>query len=172
MTSIPEISARRSLILWAKFQIRVGPRPCVGPRSGREGEKCRPLDHMRHIPFIHQLCSHPTVITNSRYIQTCSSYFLHVVFTLHLCPAWNIAHLLYTHALFQNHFEVILSILCEFYELSKGKGVNNKHTLIASYHPRWNAAMANTTEPSGELGKNATAQATTTAKPTTQAQPR
>ena len=48
MTSIPEISARGSLILWAKFQIP------VGPRSGREGENCRPLDHMRQIPFINQ----------------------------------------------------------------------------------------------------------------------
>ena len=48
MTSIPEISACGSLILWAKFQIP------VGPRSGREGEKCRPLDHMRQIPFINQ----------------------------------------------------------------------------------------------------------------------
>ena len=58
MTSIPEVSARGSLTLWAKFQIPIGPRPFVGPRSGREGEKCQPLDHMRHIPFIHQLCSH------------------------------------------------------------------------------------------------------------------
>ena len=55
MKSIPEISARGSLILWAKCQIPVGPRPCVGPRSGREGEKCQALDHMRQIPFIHQL---------------------------------------------------------------------------------------------------------------------
>ena len=38
----------------AKFQIPVGPRP------GREGEKCRPLDHMRQIPFINPLCSHAT----------------------------------------------------------------------------------------------------------------
>ena len=48
MTSILEISARGSLILWAKFQIP------VDPRSGREGEKCRPLNHIRHIPFINQ----------------------------------------------------------------------------------------------------------------------
>ena len=52
MTSIPEISARGSLILWAKFQIPVGPRPCAGPRSGREGEKCRSLHHMRQIPYV------------------------------------------------------------------------------------------------------------------------
>ena len=82
MTSIPEISARGSLILWAKFQIPVGPRPCAGPRSGREGEKCRPLDHMRHIPFIHQLCSHPTLRPISIYIQNLPCYFFHVVFTL------------------------------------------------------------------------------------------
>jgi len=90
MTSIPEISARGSLILWAKCQIPVGPRPCVGPRSGREGEKCRSLDHRKHIPFIHQLCSHTTLRTISTYIQNCSSYFFNVVFmfcfgTLYIC---------------------------------------------------------------------------------------
>ena len=53
MKSIPEISARGSLILWARFQIPVGPRPCADHRSGREGEKCRPLDHMREIPYVH-----------------------------------------------------------------------------------------------------------------------
>ena len=26
--------------------------------ESREGEKCRPLDHMKEIPFIHQLCLH------------------------------------------------------------------------------------------------------------------
>ena len=50
------------------------PRPCVGPRSGREGEKCRPLDHMRQIPFIHQLCSHPKLRSISIYIYNCGIY--------------------------------------------------------------------------------------------------
>ena len=76
MTSIPEISARGSLILWAQFQIP------VGPRSGREGEKCRLLDHMRQIPFIHQLCSHPSQRWISIYIQNSFSYFFHMVFRL------------------------------------------------------------------------------------------
>ena len=107
MTSIPEISARGSLILCAKFQIP------VGPRSGREGEKCRPLDHMRHIPFFHQLCSHLVLRSIAIYIQNYSIYFFHVVFTLcletlYICqlrmrffraPYFNV----------QRHFEVILS---------------------------------------------------------------
>ena len=54
----------------------------VGPQSGREGEKCLPLDHMRHTPFIKQLCSHPTLRINSTYIQNGPNCFFHVVFTL------------------------------------------------------------------------------------------
>ena len=42
---LPEISARRSL-LEPRFR-------CLSP--GREGEKCRPLDHMWQIPFIHSV---------------------------------------------------------------------------------------------------------------------
>ena len=48
MTSILEISARGSLILWARFH-----KP-VCPRSGREEEKCQTLDHIRQIPYFHQ----------------------------------------------------------------------------------------------------------------------
>ena len=64
ITSISEISARGSLILWDKCQMPVGSRPCVGPRSDREGEECRPLDHMRHVSFIHQLTLHPLLSIN------------------------------------------------------------------------------------------------------------
>lgn len=39
VTSYHEISACGSLMLWAEFQRRIGPRPCDGPRAGREGEK-------------------------------------------------------------------------------------------------------------------------------------
>ena len=53
-----------------------------GPRSSREGKKRRPLDHMRHTPFIDQLCPHPTLRRNSTYIQNGFKYFFHVVFTL------------------------------------------------------------------------------------------
>ena len=42
-TKLPEISARRSL-LEPSFKY-------LSP--GREGEKCRPLDHTRQIPFVH-----------------------------------------------------------------------------------------------------------------------
>ena len=64
ITNISETSARGSLILWAKCQIPVSPRPCVGPRSGREGEKCRPQDHMTHVSFIHQLTLHTLLSIN------------------------------------------------------------------------------------------------------------
>ena len=36
---------------------------------------------MRQIPFINQLCSHPTLTLISIYIQNYSSFFFHVVFT-------------------------------------------------------------------------------------------
>ena len=63
---------------------------CVGPRSGREGEKCRPLDHMRQIPFIHQLCSHYTITSISVYIYNtvpCISFmwYLHCVLEGYIC---------------------------------------------------------------------------------------
>ena len=155
MTSIPEVSARGSLILWSKCQIP------VGPRSDREGERCRPLDHIRQIPFIHQLCSHYAIGSNSLYIQSWSSYFLHMVFTLCL----KTLHIYYLRmrssriAYFKvlRHFGVISSCMwyflvryrvrlplklaqihsnilmgrstCEFYEFSKANGV--KYTLIA-----------------------------------------
>ena len=47
-TISPEISARGSLFGRAEFLI-----PVVTGRLGREGEKCRPLDHVWQIPFIH-----------------------------------------------------------------------------------------------------------------------
>ena len=84
MTSIPEISARGSLILWA---------------DTREGKKCRPLDHIRQLPFFHQLCWHPILRSFSLYINLfqifiqCRTYFV----------SWNILHLLFTHALLQDH---------------------------------------------------------------------
>ena len=90
MTSIPDISVHGSLILWAKFHISVGPRPCVGHRSGREGEKYWLLDHIRQILFVHQLCSLPIHKSISIYIERRSSCFFHVVGTLclgmvHVC---------------------------------------------------------------------------------------
>ena len=142
MTSIPGISARGSLILWAKCQIPVGPRPCVGPRSGREGEKCRPLDHMRQIPFIHQLCSHPTVGSISIYIQNCSSHFFHVVSTLCLGTLY-ICHLRMRFprtSYFQRHFEEISYVLLR--DTMRHRSQTQIHrkmavnTLSASYHLR------------------------------------
>ena len=54
-TMFPEISARWSLL-----------DPSFGyPSPGREGEKCRPLDHMWQIPFVH---SGQFVITSYLYI--------------------------------------------------------------------------------------------------------
>ena len=88
------------------------PRPCVGPRSGRKGEKCRPLDHMRHTPFINQLCSLTIMLGSvSIYMRNCSSYLFHVVFTLCL-PILYICYLRMRSSKstfkVQCHFEVIL----------------------------------------------------------------
>ena len=65
----PEISARWSL-LEPSFRY-------LSP--GREGEKCRALDHLRQIPFIHS--DRFWVVIVSVYIQNCTSYFFHVVGT-------------------------------------------------------------------------------------------
>ena len=82
MTNIPEISARGSPILWAKFQIS------VGPRSGREGERCRPLGHMRHIPFIHLALS--TSQSNTKFYIYSNLSHLFMVFTM--CPDTEYIH--------------------------------------------------------------------------------
>ena len=70
---------------------------------------------MRHIPFIHQLCSHSPLRSNSVYIQNCSGYFFHVVFILYL----GLIYICYlrmrssgtTYCQVQRHFEIILSSL-------------------------------------------------------------
>ena len=52
------------------------------PRSCREGENCRPLGAMRQIPFIRPtLCRSHARFNFYIYIEKCSSYFLHMVFT-------------------------------------------------------------------------------------------
>ena len=53
----PEISARRSLFGRAEFLI-----PVVTGQLGREGEKCRPLDHVWQTPFIHSTLFVITII--------------------------------------------------------------------------------------------------------------
>ena len=68
--------------------------------GGREMSAPRPHET---IPFINQLSSHPTLWSKSLYIQNCSSYFFHVVFTLclktlHFC---NFTHTLSQNQLFQ-----------------------------------------------------------------------
>ena len=99
ITSISEISARGSLIQWAKCQMLVGHRPCVGPRSGWEGEKSRPLDHMKHVSFIHQLTLH-TLLSINFNIYT---KLLQIFCACGVCfMSWNIVHLWFTHVLFQN----------------------------------------------------------------------
>ena len=47
LTKFPEISTRRSLSAWASLAFRN-----LASRTGREGEKFRPLDHMWQIPFL------------------------------------------------------------------------------------------------------------------------
>ena len=66
-TMLSEISARRSL-LEPSF-IYLSP--------GSEGEKCRPLDHMRQIPFNH---SAPLIVCRiSIHIHQCCNNFPHMV---------------------------------------------------------------------------------------------
>ena len=94
MTSIPEISACGSLILWAKFQIP------VGPRSGREGEKCRPLDHIRQIPYVH-----PALFLSYTGIIFCiyaKDFHRFHPYGNHIASWYNV-DLSFTHALLQNH---------------------------------------------------------------------
>ena len=61
---------------------------------GREGEICRPLDHMRQIPFIHSARVIDSTI--SIYIEQSSTYFFHVVLSgVYYCRAYlTIAHAL------------------------------------------------------------------------------
>ena len=66
--------------------------------TGREGEISRPLDHMRHIPFIHSVRLITLYI--SIYIEQSSRYFLHVVRSgVYQCRAY----LTMAHALYQGH---------------------------------------------------------------------
>ena len=100
---LSEISARRSL-LEPSF---------IYMLPGREGEKCRSLDHVWQIPFIHQLSSHPILRSTYIYIQNCSNYFFHVVFALYL-ETLSTCHLRMhpsrtTYFEVQRHFGVILS---------------------------------------------------------------
>ena len=53
----PEISTRGSLFGRAEFLI-----PVVTGQLGREGEKCRPLDHVWQTPFIHSTLFVITII--------------------------------------------------------------------------------------------------------------
>ena len=90
---LPEISARRSL-LEPSFRY-------LSP--GREGEKCRPLDHMGQIPFIH---SDRFLIWNNFYIYTIV-YQLFLPCGTHKCLYMTIAHVLShkTQMMIATHFE-------------------------------------------------------------------
>ena len=61
------------------FQYQSAPDP-VSATDPQERENYRLLGHMRHIPFIHKLWSHPTLKSISTYIQNCYSYFFFMVF--------------------------------------------------------------------------------------------
>ena len=66
-TMLPEISARRSL-LEPSFRYLL---------PGREGEKCRPLDHTRQIPFVHSarlIVGSNSYIYNSISVISCMWY--------------------------------------------------------------------------------------------------
>jgi len=79
MALIPDISDHGSL--QPRLCCELGFRYQSAPdQAGRE-RNVGPLDHVRYIPFIKQLCSHPTLSSISINIQNCSNYFFHVVFT-------------------------------------------------------------------------------------------
>ena len=92
LTMLPEISARRSL-LEPSFRY-------LSP--GREGEKCRPLDHVEHIPFIH---SDRFLIWNNFFIYT-KVYQLSLPCGTHNCFDMKIAHVLSqkTQIMIPSHF--------------------------------------------------------------------
>ena len=88
-TMLPEISARRSLL-----------EPSFGYLSpGREGEKCRPLDHMWQIPFVDSarlimgsnsyLYNSILVFSSMWYVQVCLAVFTitiaHALLQKHSC---------------------------------------------------------------------------------------
>ena len=99
-TMLPEISARRSL-LEPSFRY-------LSP--GREREKCRPLDHLGHIPFVHS--ARKLHGSNFLYIQQHSRYFLHVVRS---STSYARAYLTIAHAFLQKHsylwFRAIISLV-------------------------------------------------------------
>ena len=130
MTSIPEISARGSLILRAKFQIP------VGPRSGREGEKCRPLDHMRQIPFIHQA---PFVSFIKFNVYIYIRDFPHISFMWYLhCVLKHCTVVIYACALSElliSSFSATLKSFCmntgtNWYEIQRDTAINSRHRCI------------------------------------------
>ena len=116
---LPEISARRSL-LEPSFRY-------LSP--GREGEKCRSLDHMGQIPFVNsaRLLNWYQFL----YIQHHSSYFLHVVRSSASCGS---AYLTIAHALLQKHsylwFRVIISLMF-FHMVRAGAYWHEVHDLHA-----------------------------------------
>ena len=69
---------------------------CMSPCS--EGEKCRPLDHLWQIPFIHS--TRFITCNNSIYIAQRSSFYFHVVYS---SMSWYGAYLTIAHALFKKH---------------------------------------------------------------------
>ena len=87
-TMLPEISARRSL-LEPSFRY-------LSP--GREGEKCRPLDHTWQIPFVH---SARLVVGSNSYI--CNSIlFISCMWYVQVYNHHH-AYLTIAHALFHKH---------------------------------------------------------------------
>ena len=99
---------------------------------------------MRHIPFIHQLCSHLAVRPISIYIQNFTSCFFHVVFTF--CPGTlRICYLRmrsYATRKIDHHLEVILSLCGTYwYEIQRGTAIKNsahKHRNLRSRSQRTN----------------------------------
>ena len=127
MTSIPEISARGWLILWAAFSGTN--RPPIGQRE-REMSRLRPYETY---PFHPPSSVHvPTVVSISIYIQKFSTCFFHMVYTMCLGTVYISRFRMRS---CRNTLEVILLLIwyvlvCAVYPLSS---VCNLHFYLSLY---------------------------------------
>ena len=101
---------------------------------------------MRQIPFIHQLCSHPMLRSISIYIQHCSSYFFHVVFTLCLETLYICYLRMRSSKPLISRFSAIFKSFCPlcgtyWYEIQRDTVVKTQHRCIAIC--RWRSQRAN-----------------------------
>ena len=127
MTSIPEISAPDRLYCELSFIYLSAP-----DRAGRE--KCRPLDHMRQIPFIHKAPFVSHIMVNFYIYSKLFHIFLPcgIYIVLKYCTFAIYASVLFRTPYFkvQRHFEVILSLLTHWQEIQRDIGTKTRYKCI------------------------------------------